>query len=57
MNNYMIKILSMFSEKKFERGTLLDAQIIHQDGCPFLQGGPCTCDPDITIREIGKKMQ
>ena len=54
MNNYMVKILKIFFEKKFEPGSLLDAEIVHEDGCPCLQGVPCTCDPEIKIRKIEK---
>jgi hypothetical protein len=31
-------------------GELVQLVIRHDDGCPALEGGPCTCRPDLEIR-------
>ena len=31
-------------------GKVIQVDVIHNDGCSFLRGGECDCDPDILQR-------
>ena len=31
-------------------GKVIQVDVIHKDGCSFLRGGECDCDPDILQR-------
>lgn len=41
--NYLRKI----DPAKLKRGELTHLIIRHDDWCPFLRGGDCTCNPDV----------
>lgn len=34
-----------------EPGQIFDTDVSHDEACPFLQDGTCSCDPIITIRK------
>jgi hypothetical protein len=36
-------------KKMAKKGKLVEFQIHHDNWCPFLSGGYCTCDAEVTI--------
>ena len=48
LHNYKRKILGLIAEGKLSLDPgLWHIDVAHDDWCPALTGGTCTCDPDI----------
>ncbi len=33
----------------FERGAVVEVRVAHDDDCPRLRGGACSCEPELRI--------
>jgi hypothetical protein len=53
-HNYVSKLLSLLPdlEAQVERGHLYRLDILHDNDCPFLRGGRCTCDPSFSLVDL-----
>jgi hypothetical protein len=51
MNNYISKIIKFAGEQKLQPGAIAHVQIAHDNNCPFLTGGTCNCNVDISLME------
>lgn len=47
--SYQDRIMQAFATGKIraDGGGLLVVTVMHDDGCPALNGGECTCEPDV----------
>lgn len=43
--NYLRKLSEMTAYAK--PGKVVHIDVLHDDGCPFLEGGDCNCNPGI----------
>ena len=53
-HNYIAKIEKLYATGAFPRGSLSEAEVIHDEWCDLLHSrGHCNCDPDIVINRRG----
>jgi hypothetical protein len=51
MNKYISKLISFAGEQKLQPGAIAHVQIAHDNNCPFLTGGTCNCNVDISLMQ------
>lgn len=49
-NNYADKLLDLYLTGAIPGTGVTHVDICHDDGCPALHGGICTCDPELKVR-------
>jgi hypothetical protein len=47
--NYVQKVFEAARAARVGAGDVVKANIYHDDNCPRLRGGCCTCDPDVRL--------
>jgi hypothetical protein len=55
MDNYLEKVLHLMEVLAFEPGKVSTVHVYHDSMCPAIRHknpGPCTCDPDIVLKEL-----
>jgi hypothetical protein len=51
--NYMGKVRAALQKANFPPGALVRVDIEHDDGCGYWRGGPCDCDPAVSLERVG----
>jgi hypothetical protein len=54
-NPYLARLLALYAAGNLRGGQVYRVQVAHDDDCPRLRGGDCTCKPDIYLG--GKKIE
>lgn len=47
---YLVRLFEFIETYPFTPGNLVELDVLHDDDCPFLQGGECNCDVEIALR-------
>jgi hypothetical protein len=51
---YVEREVAAFESGRIPRGRVALVNVAHDDWCPKLTGGACTCDPDMTATILGR---
>ena len=48
-HGYLRMIMRLVAVGKLRPGDVVHVEVCHEERCPFLAGGVCTCDPEIAV--------
>lgn len=49
-HSYVSKVTRLAKSGQLPKGEVVHIDVIHDDGCPRLRGGRCSCDPEVSAR-------
>jgi hypothetical protein len=47
---YLAPLLERLADYPLTPGATIEVEFLHDDDCPKLRGGECTCTPDVQLR-------